>query len=144
MTSEPVDVDEFDMPEPGYCTDFTDLGLTPTSAEHDEVLGVGFSRNHLDDSAVSVVFGRKEISVRYDAREAEEKKNYFYKAEKKDPASSCLDKTGFLNDRPEDLKSEIIVKADFVGPSSLLGNSIMAIEARCLWSHDSASEENII
>ncbi|GFV45106.1 hypothetical protein TNCV_3339511 [Trichonephila clavipes] len=59
MTSEPVDVDEFDMPEPGCCTDFTDLGLTPTSAEDDEDLGVGFSGNHLDDSAVSVVFRRK-------------------------------------------------------------------------------------
>ncbi|GFT83539.1 hypothetical protein TNCV_2013091, partial [Trichonephila clavipes] len=68
----------------------------------------------------------------------------FLQSRKKDPASSSSDKTGFLNDRPEDLKSEIIVKADFVGPSSLLGNCIVPLEARCLWSYSRASEENNI
>ncbi|GFY51241.1 hypothetical protein TNIN_380261, partial [Trichonephila inaurata madagascariensis] len=66
----------------------------------------------------------------------------FLQSRKKDAASSCLDKTGFLNDRPEDLKSEIIVKADFVGPSSLLGNCIVPLEARGLCSYNSASDEN--
>ncbi|GFS89769.1 hypothetical protein NPIL_452701 [Nephila pilipes] len=63
MTSESVDVDEFDMLDQDAVLISRIWVQPPTSEDHDEDPRVVFSENHLDESAISVVSGRKRNLV---------------------------------------------------------------------------------